>query len=241
MKKLKYILTALLAVVSFCVPFALTGCARHYKINVSITEGAATGNDVKIILANDNTSKSAVGENEIEKGSTFVYAVCPGAHYEVFYIKEDDVTRYHADQQNNEVVPDADRIVRPRIANVKADHKIEVAFRLRTYSITYFYKNPEHTNDPQNEPAYLQLKYANGSVYTTEKQAGQNVTIPGFSNFGFKIFDGTQYINFPLTVDTFPLMADYVLYTDKTVEELKELLHFNEGDAGSGTDTSITA
>ena len=231
MKKFKYILTALLVMVSIFVPFALTGCARHYKINVSIVEGAG-GGDVKIILANDNTSTSAVGEQEVEKGSTFVYAVCPATDYEVFYIKEDGVVRYHADQQNNAVKPGTDRIVRPRIADVKADHKIEVAFRLRTYEITYFYKNP---NTEEGQPAYLQLKYANGTVYKTTALAGQNITIENLSTFGFMIKDGASYEPFGVPSDTFPLRSNYELYTTKSEAELKELLNFTEQQAGSNS------
>ncbi len=223
MKKLKYILTTLLVMVCVCVPFALTGCAKHYKINVSIAEGAVAGNDVKL----NATPNSVVGENEVEKGTKFVYSVCPGEDYEIFYIKEDGVTRYHAEQPNNEFRPDEGpgrgRSITLRIDNVNADHTITVAFRLRTYSIQYMFKNP---NTAPGQPEYLQLKNADGSVYKTEETAKQNITIQNFSTFGFKVFDSNRamFIDFPITVDTFPLMSDYVLYTDKTEAELKALL-----------------
>ena len=66
MKTFKHILTALLVLVALCVPVALTGCAKHYKINVTITEGAVSGNSVKMIVDDDLTSKTVVGENEVE-------------------------------------------------------------------------------------------------------------------------------------------------------------------------------
>lgn len=224
MKKLKYILTALLVMVCVCVPFALTGCAKHYKINVSIAEGAVAGNDVKLWVSQESV-KSVVGENEVEKGTKFVYSVCPGEDYEIFYIKEDGVTRYHAEQPNNEFRPDEGpgqgRIIKLRIDNVNADHTITVAFRLRTYSIQYMFKNP---NTAPGQPAYLQLTNADGSVYKTEGAAKQNITIQNFGTFGFKYLDGADLLDFPVTVDTFPLMSNYVLYTDKTEAELKALL-----------------
>ena len=239
MKKLKYILAALLVLLTVGMPVAiLSGCARHYTVNVSIVEGKG---DVRKRKSNTNEDAvSVVGENDAESGTDFYYAVGPATHYEIWYVKENGEFVYSAAApQSYKNRPDADGNLNLTL-EVSKDSTIEVAFRRKTYTITFFYANPDHATDPQNEPEYLPLTNLSGDLIQVSAPSQQLIEpIEGIGSFGFKYWnaDGV-FVELVSSANTIQLNTNLKLYTSKSRAELKDLLNVSDSANNSGSATA---
>ena len=216
MKNFKYILSAFALLLVMVVPFCLTGCTKHYKINITVAEGLG---DVRIGLTNEDT-KSLVGENEVEEGSTFEFSCTPFQHYEVGYIKVDGSYIYNIEWAENTYNPTDLGDFKPRIPNVDADHSIVVGFTPKTYKMTFFYVDPDTIGT--TNVSYIQLA-VNSSPYVVEGNCETTQTITGLSN-EFKIYNKENELVEWTHGDTIMFKNDYALYIDKTEAELKEIL-----------------
>lgn len=133
MKKIKYILSALLLALCVMIPaFALVGCKKHYTVAISVVEGNGDVTRVDQLARRH----SLIGSNDVEEGSRFEYAVVPATGYQIKYIKVDG-------RQIDFVISDIPEddgfgIARPLLAeHVASNHTIKVAFEKRTYHLTF--------------------------------------------------------------------------------------------------------
>ena len=133
MKKLKYILSAIILVLCVMVPaFALVGCKKHYTVSVSVVEGEGDVTRVDQL----STKHSLIGTNDLEEGARFEYSVVPATGYQIKYIKVDGTEIAYT-------ISDADNdkgayIARPLLTeHISSDHTIQVAFEKRTYFLTF--------------------------------------------------------------------------------------------------------
>ncbi len=238
MKKLKYILTSILLMLAVCTPLMLTGCTKYYHIETFIREGSG---DVTITSDNaqgglgSSTVKSIVGKI-VDAGNdqNFKYEVQASSDYEIKYIKENGEFVYNVDSSNNKFAPNNNTdVITCNITKeeLNKDFKIEVAFRLRTVYLEYWYK------DDSVAGGYSPLK-VNGTVYTSEHQSGQAITLAnGYADFNFilelngvnqgSFNNGVTCINYSKDTRTGVVYDTGRLYTDKTLDELKAYLNIN--------------
>lgn len=225
MKNIKYILTSFLVLLAVCSPFVLTGCTRYYHIEAFVRQGSGF-----ICVSTDNSNggsgssvQSIVGKiTDVGNDKNFKYEVGPSANYEIEYIKENGEVIYDVNLANNQVVPNDKGNVTCNIQKeeITKDIKIEVAFRLRTVYLEYWYKN--ETGD-----GYSPLK-VNGNVYKTEAKSGEGITLAiGWDAFEFvlevsgakvEFLNGVSKIHYSNNANTGKL------YTDKSQAELKTYL-----------------
>ncbi|MBQ8468596.1 MAG: hypothetical protein IJ542_02440 [Clostridia bacterium] len=229
MKKLKYILTSFVLALVLIVPaLALVGCAKHFKISISIAAGVG---DVTTVNQLTHVKKSLVGTNDVEEGSKFEYSVVPQTGYEIDYIKVDGNTlEKGTDYSISDLSVDKTYgIARLLLSeSVNADHTIVVAFKLREYYlISYEYYDA-------TEEVYKPLLKADGSVYTktVERDEENRYT---FDTTGYNAF-GMRYLDHELSKEGSPVYTavednaatpigyDTVYRTDKTEAELKTFL-----------------
>ncbi len=208
MKNLKYILSAFVIVIALSLPIFLTGCTKHYTVSVSIN---GVGGSVVKVDSLTHIKKDLVGDNDVEEGSNFEYAVAPNNHYHIKSIIVDgEPINFSLDEYG---------IARPILTDIKANHTIVVEFEPNTYTISYYYKSGE---DEEGNPLYTQFKVDN-KVYYTSIEYKQTITIDGIKDFGLVWDNNGTLEKFP-TSDTFTIHKNYQLYTDKTEAALKALL-----------------
>lgn len=230
MKKLKLIISTIVLAMVICVPFVLTGCVKHYKVNITITEGL--GN----VVAHDNftpTTKPLLGDNDVEALGNFEYTVVPNTHYAIKTITVNDEQIYNAEWTNNKYIPDENGIIRPCITEVSANYSIKIAFEVKSYSLTFYYN--ENAGEDV-EPEYKQLMVgAEGdlSAYAITEKYGWAITIDGISTFGFMRYITDKHTQvrslqpIELSSDKFIFISNTALYTNKSLTELKALLNLD--------------
>ena len=218
MKKFKYILSAFLIALCFCMPCALTGCAKHYKAQVTIVEGLG---DVRRSLGNTNEQFiSLVGETDVEKGKNFKYTVGTSySDYEIWYIVENEKVIYDVTEPDlYDKTLDSQGQYTGNISNVNGNISIRIAFRLKLYAMEFYYWNSQ-TN------SYEALQH-NGSTYKLVGNNEQYKTIYGMGAFGWLIKNDKDVLVTFTIPDEFTLRRNYKLYApkDKSVDDLRDLL-----------------
>lgn len=226
MKNLKHILTSILVMLAVCAPLMLTGCTKYYNIEVFIRDGV--GGVYRYV---DNTNggsgdlSTSIAGTIIEIGDdeNFKYEVGSSSpDYEVTYIKVNGSEIYNVDSENNRLKPDESGYISCNIEKITKDIKIEVAFRLRTVYLEYWYK------DDSVAGGYSQLKVG-GAVYTSDHKSGEAITLAsGYEAFDFKLEIGDSKNDFQNGVSRIKYVSATNctgrLYTDKTEAELKSWL-----------------
>ena len=108
------------------------------------------------------------------------------------------------------------------IANVNADITIKVAFRLKVYTMEFYYWNA-------GTGSYEQVTQ-NGSNYILQGNSEEYKTIYGMGAFGWKVKDNQGALT-PFTIpDEFALRTNYKLYApqSKTLTDVQQLLGITE-------------
>ena len=211
MKKLKYILSAILLAICVMVPaFALVGCKRKYVVTISVAEGHG---DVTSVDQLTSTKRSLIGKNEVEEGSRFEYSVVPATGYQIKYIKVDGVEIEYTISE-----ADYDKgasIARPLLSeHIDANHTIEVAFEARTYYLTFAYGSNANNvlKDSNNKPI------TRGGVHLTKL----NEILPNIADGNFYHKDpdeGNVYVT-----GNEKISKDMLLVTALSEEDLRLLL-----------------
>jgi hypothetical protein len=213
----------------------LSGCTKHYTISVSVV-GEANGTVVTVDSV-AQTRKSLLGDNDVEGGTMFEYSAVPNdSHYQVEYIKVDGTEVYNvAWGDSNKYKPFEEDgktgIIRPMIDNVSANHTVEVAFGVKSYTLSFYY------NDSEDEtPHYVLLTVVqdgqSATPYTITQKYNTVWTLEGFDAMEFRgIYVNDDYTfvtgaiadENPIT-GSYAFVANRALITNKSKDELLTFL-----------------
>ena len=227
MKKLKTILSAMLALILMITPFAFVGCkekdtAKRYTLSVSKEDGE--GYVYNRYPEADKPVNPIYGDTDYVEGSVVEITVVPASHYEITSVQvkkgngeyEDiDITVAAADK-------DTGTIRRTISTSVDSHYSVKVSFGLKTYNLTFYYLDGED---------YVPLMDGT-EVYTISKTHNETKTIENLGSFGFLWYARQQGggISTELTpcifTDDVVLTRDTALYAPegKTLQDLKDLL-----------------
>jgi len=211
MKKVKYILSAILLAICVMVPaFALVGCKKHYQVSISIAEGLG---DVTTVDQLTSQKRSLVGTHELNEGSRFEYSVVPATGYQIKYIKVDGEDIEYTISES--AYDRGAYIARPLLTeSIGANHSIVVAFEKRTYFLTFaFGSNASNVLKDTNETP---IKV--GGVYLTKL----NVILTNIADGNFYSYD-PDLGNTSITGNE-NISKDMLLITALSEAELRTLL-----------------
>ena len=183
----------------------LAGCSKTCIVEVAVKAG---NGDVRY------NKQSLVGKNAVAEGSQFRFVITPDTGYEIaeIVIDGEEYTRSYK-RSGTEITLD----------KITKDAKIEVAFRLKTYTVTV------KCSDVRGGQFYGFVDYRTYSVLHGQRldlsAFGENVVDVFFYNK--QLADGTQVRQAINTSVGILVNTDFTVYTDKTATELNSMITQN--------------